>query len=102
MNAEEANKIITEYMYPEFKVMEYIPASYQKCLYYCQSLDGLVPVWEQLGNVVQDVHIERCYIKPSVELQSITGHIYYSQRSTIQEAACIATAEAIQEVDNGK
>lgn len=66
---------------------------------YNESLDALVPVWEKLGRDFD------CYLHRDKN-NDISGWLFYFHglkiehtSETIQEAACIATAKAIKELE---
>ena len=78
---------------------------------YSESLDALVPVWEKLTTARIDINMQGG-IRPIAFLtiynmvpkhkqdESLWGDDHYEiQRDTIQEAAAIATAKAIQELN---
>ena len=94
MTVDDANRIIAEYMghdaYNLFK--------YPNCTVYSESLDALVPVLEKIG---KDFDCYLCRDRNG----DINGWVFYFQgckiehtADTLQEAACIATAKAIQEL----
>lgn len=108
MNKEEANKILAEYMGTEInpeddsvfmEEEDYIVYDYL----YSDSLDALVSVWEKLdidGQAYDNYdrefmkHEFRIYITNNRELLDFQGN-----GQSIQEAAAIATAKAIQEIE---
>lgn len=118
LTVEEANEIISKYMgleYPAKSHAGYFRPNPNFC-----SLDALVPVWEKITNDThpQGVIIESiisCDLDYSnfivrsnwqgpkwqgeVAFESETGDGYSEKPKTIQEAACIATAKAIKELD---
>lgn len=100
MTVDDANRIIAEYMghdaYNLFK--------YPNCTVYSESLDIMVPVWENLG-VYESSYFwsgydcktyECCYTiffhNKTIPTESM------GRAKKIQRAACIATAKAIQEL----
>lgn len=117
MTPQEADKIIAEYMGIVFmetddndlfifdaKTTEPISISGK---YYSESLDALVPVWKQRKIDVIKILTE-CYSTPnqvhsfvSVGVNEQVEKWFYGRchESTIQEAAAIATAKAIRELD---
>lgn len=71
---------------------------------YSDSLDSLVPVWEKL-DIEHIVSFPQSY--PKIRF-TISKHIsqdktksWTGKGDSIQEAACIATAKAIKELNNG-
>ena len=104
MKAQEANKIIAEYMGNTNPVpvnLDKLSARQLKMyLPYMYSLDALVPVWEKLSTidlrlcgVGYDCHFYETNIGYKFKLAD-----NFSEGKTIQEAAAIATAKAIQEL----
>ena len=106
MTPETANKIIAEYMggpykgdsmYCSLDGETIIPDIEDQIKEHYLSLDALVPVWEKLSNrntlsMVTGDDI-RVYYSPQ-----ITNYRQIVQAETIQQAAAIATAKAIQEL----
>lgn len=100
MTKEEANKIIAEFMgafteYPT-SVCEFgeVQFEYDYPLY-SKSLDELVPVWEKLEFLLISCDwIDNKYIFTIHTNKNISN-----KSSTIQEAACIATAKSIKELN---
>jgi len=101
---EEANKIIAEYMGQDWQDC--------KCGYdvfkldYFDSLDALVPVWDKLKpskyigldySVGNDSNRFRIW-NNDYDLSSVND--YSEDEFTIQEAACLATAKAIKELND--
>ena len=115
MDIQDANKIIAEYM--GFKIVsdgisELIegPSGTLRILKgtYSNSLDALVPVWEKLEEVNVFVNrfaphgkfVELCSDKKGKDyLPWDCFHYHKHEGTTIQEAACIATAKAIKELE---
>ena len=62
---------------------------------YSKSLDALMPVWQKLGKVY--LHFVTQYNEIHIEVEEI--EIGFAKGETIQEAAAIATAKAIQELE---
>lgn len=111
MNSEEANRIIAEYMGykyrdgSETKIVQ--GEAYTRLCKYNKSLDALVPVWEKLK-------LEKCLcVKFSLlknkrdfcefnygEYGAADWQDSIEQLGKIQEAAAIATAKAIQELQD--
>lgn len=111
MTPEKCNKIIAQYMgyeniqheYDEFTgkfltfviIEDSVLGAVTKCLLYSKSLDALVPVWEKL-------RINKAEVLRGIDCWffNIDNRHYYSDCAapTIQEAAAIATAKAIQEL----
>ena len=95
MTSEEANKIVAEFMGDDgfcFGQEGVLPKKYSK------SLDALVPVLEKLEqsiNLNMDVYPCGDYC-----CDIGTYHDHYSCANTIQKAATVATAKAIQELNN--
>jgi hypothetical protein len=105
MGVEEANKIIAEYMGLDYPTRNdagfFMPNPNFK------SLDALIPVWEKL-----DVELSRLIFNGNVQdnTDNKKFHVSLFKESifafsdsfgdTIQEAAAIATAKAIQELKN--
>ena len=119
MDTKEANNIIAEYMgvynkctHSSCQHYHDIPGhikaqgyrgntcpSFSDCVYkkefgrYTESLDALVPVWEKVGFSVQVYSLGELY-----SVKTPFGIIKDHESETIQEAAAIATAKAIQEM----
>lgn len=113
MKTEEANKIIAEYMgdcWHCIKVTDNFHMFCTKCgegdpdlslPEYVTSLDALVPVWEKLDlPKILEMDIRRG-ARPMFALRIYADLAYTQdeQSDTIQEAAAIATAKAIQELN---
>ena len=102
MNTTEANKIIADFM--GVKVEDDCP--YTEAMYegemtkvygspYFSSLDALVPVWEKL----EFLHCQFNWIPDNTFNCTLSLNEEHNANSkTIQEAATIATAKAIQEL----
>ena len=92
MTIDKANKVISEYMGHN------ILCCYDRSLgFYHQSLDSLISVWKKL-NVLS---IEGFLDLNNFEVVFSDGSFSEShQHKTIQEAACIATAKAIEGLKN--
>lgn len=104
MNIEESNKIIAEYMGCPFNgnICTACGATHERCIY-SNSLDALVPVWEKL--VFQpnfwmeyDKNNWVCIEREDLRVAENFYNSYSGKCSSIQEAACIATAKAILEL----
>lgn len=95
MKSEEANKIIAEFMGTGVWVPVDNDCGELETLY-SWSLDALVPVWEKLDKkpICISQGINQCEGKWFVQYGLFDG----GERETIQEAAAIATAKAIQEM----
>ena len=100
MEINEANKIIAEYM--GYSRDDYLSGWFDgndkqvKYLDYREHLDDLVSVWEKLGlhNISFQLDQKFCIINDKkVFVSAVSG------LKTIQKAACIATAKAIQNLD---
>lgn len=97
MKPSEADKIIAEFM------KDHWPDSHMRGIIdYSQSLDALVPVWEKLSgkDFYDNVRLKICSKFPSAQI--IIGEEFKSAieiQDSIQQAAAIATAKAIQELD---
>ena len=102
MTPQEANKIIAIFMGLTVSedqngvLCEWVDSlSYGYPLAYNKSLDSLIPVWEKIRrgfNIDLIKSVDNYYC-------SVNNGEYYKDdaRETIQEAACIATAKAINE-----
>jgi len=124
---EEANKIIAEYMGYKLdketlsfnvyrKTSEYVELDW-----FSSSLDALVPVWEK---ITKDTHPQGIIIESTINcnwdysnfgvssnwpgpkwqkevaFESETGGGFSEEPKSIQEAACLATAKAIKELND--
>jgi len=100
MKIEEANKICAEYMELNFVMMAgdvVIMDATGKVggiLNYGKSLDALVPVWEKLGLASIKLVDFGCVEKRAII--NTRNHWQSESALTIQEAAVISTAKAIQ------
>ena len=98
MNSEEANKIIAEFMLG-YKIQEGVYMGYDI------SLDALVPVWRKLN---EESYLNITIISDTMDAFHFFFDYFSTQKSsyesplgqTIQEAAAIATARAIKEMQN--
>ena len=103
MTAEEANKIIALYMgVPEQYINGSIwSAEKGSTTTNFMSLDALVPVWEKLKGRAGVIDLS---LYPNGEPKAVILNVLYGSigvdAETIQEAACIATAKAIKELNN--
>lgn len=106
MKPSEADKIIAEFM----GTIEVIDVKCLACggnrpvhLEYSKSLDALVPVWEELGSLPRfyykngDGSLNVCEINVIEKGFLVTKFTAVSK--TIQQAAAIATAKAIKEIE---
>ena len=104
MKIKEANEIVAEYMGFGFNATEtcLVDKDHNLSALYSDSLDALVPVWEKLD--VRHFRYENRYgnyfsihygTNDAYDTKTRVDHMITSE--TIQEAACIATAKAIQE-----
>ena len=104
MNSDEANRIIAEYMGNELG--GYYVCNTEDCdeiKTYGDSLDALVPVWSQLATVDGFRFSNRLTIfkdKSVSDVSTSRGICCLEEGKTIQEAAVIATAKAIKELNN--
>lgn len=108
MTPQEANRIIAEFMGSYFDHSNGITTYYSQgeqyaARLYSKSLDALVPVWEKLKGFYNgsiDLMLAPSD-KPFANIDYFVDKHCYSCNSygdTIQEAAAIATAKAIQEL----
>ena len=110
VSLENCNKIIAEFMGFEWrgqfkeriKDLPYLKLfkndqEYSYCMPYSHSLDALVPVWQKLDWNYSYITFFIDYKKSTCRIHSTKRDID-SERYTIQEAAAIATAKAIQEM----
>ena len=92
MELREANKIIAEFMgleYPSFV-----------------SLDALIPVWEKLNHcqkelfprIINKKKADTSYYKVSFFMYGKYSFVEH-ESDDLKEAACLATAKAIKELD---
>lgn len=115
VNLENCDKIIAEFMEKDYySILEWNKAygtskepvgcngvSFVMGNHYSKSLDSLVPVWEKLEYLPpkferrDDINMWLAYY--GFDPDSTTG-----LAETIQQAAALATAKAVQEIDNGK
>lgn len=109
MTIEEANKIIAKYMglYVHKKNivtsvrLGRVNGSFVGSLY-SDSLDALVPVWERM-NIKLDFEIVLSHFPDGTCYDSKFVNITeYKSDTSIQHAACIATARAIKELNQTK
>lgn len=94
MELKEANKIIAEYMGWDWKDHGIKMAELA-----VPSLDALVPVWSKYGEKILVYEFLRMALFAkmlSVEAITIMKETRNTSARTFQEAACIATAKAIQ------
>jgi hypothetical protein len=110
MNIEEANKIVAEYMGWEKYEHDVFGVGYRQGKlsfgFDCnfpdyRSLDDLIPVWEKLKLMRVTLEPYNGWsneFDPRADVD--LSHNHESRGSTLQEAACIATAKAIQELKN--
>jgi len=130
MKVEEANKIIAEFMdcdnYKYMLVIDKVPNKsilsvelmeamkiksrnpYVSVHYYSNSLDNLVPVWDKMAflNINIDVNTfdDNGLEGITFIIKDSKGNSYWNNNNnglTIQQAACIATAKAIKELEGG-
>lgn len=114
MEIREANKIIAEYMgwkiryIGNFEPVEYFYEGPGNCIEdggtcrYTGTLDSLVPVWEKMEGDISKPIVSRAYMRNDKErwgfrLWGTQSNLATSE--TIQEAACIATAKCIVELN---
>jgi len=114
MTLEEANKLIAEYIGYEIHathiytgdVIQYRKnGEYIGSLHYL-SLDALIPVWEKLDIEFQQ-SFPQSYPNVRFKLSKHTAHEdrltkWVGEGKTVQEAACIATAKAILELNSNR
>ena len=107
MTTEEVNKIIAKYLgndaiYNMKKCYRGSPTeddAYGALLYpFHESLDSLVPVWEKLKEVMCLDPCEKSCVNMDYSGFYIDHGDFNAKAVTIQEAAAIATAKAIQEL----
>jgi hypothetical protein len=124
MDAQEANKIIAEYMgltvyrgkRGSHKIVTSVSlgrvnGSVVSDLY-SESLDSLVPVWEKLklfekgyGFKIYEYNKKGwycCFQKYDGQIFMMINHFIVIERKSIQEAAAIATAKAIEQLTEGE
>lgn len=100
MTLEEANKTIAEYMGTTYRNTKH--GNEIMYLGYSNSLDALVPVWEKLKvheHVALDITNKEVFVWEEGNY-TCGWHSYNSTGNTIQEAACLATAKAIKELND--
>ena len=103
MTPQEANKIIAEYMGLRYvlEMNHVISYSGLKVSPYSKSLDALVPVWERY-ELFTEYKFDICHALKGERrwgflINTFTRSFSFEgQGSTLQEAACIATAKAIE------
>jgi len=115
MEIENADKIIAEYMGYEVDSTHIYTGSvlgyritgentYIKNNHFSASLDALVPVWEKMSNFWNELDFNLSPDKkPFFNIDYFIGRDCYcinSYGKTIQEAACVATAKAIESLKN--
>ena len=109
MKIEEANRIIAEFMVENvetisethgyFRMFGHNSQNYKKL--YTASLDRLVPVWDKINErrvTLENFGSNKGYLG-SYNADLNPSHNYESGGDTIQEAAAIATAKAILELE---
>ncbi len=105
MKPDQANKIISEYVEGvsliDFNKFHYKQSEDSQFLIpkklYSKSLDALAPVWEKLNDWDLDITIRWCNNEWQCDMNN--RHIFTAS-STVQEAAAIATAMCIQELND--
>ena len=103
MEIQEANKIIAEYM-GEGSLINSMDFDLKARLHvgrYSKSLDALVPVWEKLGSFMIELENKSPFHEGYLfDITLRPSGTFYTRTTarTIQEAACLATAKAIQEL----
>jgi hypothetical protein len=104
MKVEEANRIVAEFMggpyegdsaYCDDDSDDLIPEIEEKIKNHYVSLDALVPVWEKLSSSIQIYHSPL----NDYSVRTPFGQELSDKHETIQQAACIATAKAIKELE---
>ena len=106
MEINESNKIIADYMGERVDVNTYGTqigcVTCDHCeeyrVIYSDSLDALVPVWEKLECFIDISGRKNNKEKAEVFMPYMKTGLYETGE-TIQQAACIATAKAIQNLD---
>lgn len=94
MTANEANKIIAEYMGMRVGIFwKFLGCSLRWGAFYTESLDTLVPVWEKLDMNETHFYQESATLYHDDFPDGVDG-----KGKTLQEAAAIATANLIQEL----
>jgi hypothetical protein len=100
MKAEEANKIIAEYIdCDSLKITNYDSLSenqHKKYRPYAYSLDALVPVWEKLRAL--QVNVQWAITSHTVFLNTLHGEWQRGDSLNVHEASAVATAKAIREL----
>ena len=97
---QEANKTIAEYMWGN---SVYIKAIHDE---FYLSLDALVPVWEKLNHcqkelfprIINKKKADTSYYKVSFFMYGKYSFVEH-ESDDLKEAACLATAKAIKELD---
>ena len=110
MNEQEANKVIAEYMgetlQGDYRVSGRVGTSIDPSAVYLsepyyKSLDALVPVWERLEDMTGSGHDS--YFKRWSDGDWLFDfgetEKAHSFSASLQQAACIATAKAIKELE---
>jgi len=106
MTTDEANGVCAEFMGWKFSTdgsgdYFYLERRWESDIY-SESLDALVPVWEKL-EPRSELIFDRFY-----DDEGDYWHVYFKDQkisityTSLQEAACIATAKAIQELKENK
>lgn len=115
MTAQEADKIIAEFMFGDkfqYFVGDYLVILNNSPPYkrYSKSIDALVPVWEKLEVLpylgIRDGLFQEnsCQLYEHIlddEENEKSEYMLRAKGETIQEAAAIATAKAILELNEG-
>jgi hypothetical protein len=96
---EQANKIIAEFMGGHSKSpiikFEFGDGVQHRPVNYFESLDALMPVWEKL----EFIDLRCAWIDNKYDFTLSLNDNYTYRGKTIQEAAAIATAKAIMEIE---
>lgn len=106
MTPQEANKIISKFMghnyvelnagTPFSRALIEVESGWYSSLY-STSLDRLVPVWEKLNQRDFRFALRDLY---EFQIRVDRDNYFFGDGKTIQEAAAIATAKAIQELED--
>ena len=106
MKIEDANKIIAEFIHQDEskrKEVEKVLGILSPLDWgYHKSLDDLVPVWEKMRNFRESYRLTIFKNNCVADYSNEKGINNLSEGKTIQEATCMATAKAINDIKEQK